>query len=129
MSISAGRFIKYVLIAVAVVWILISYPLFKFAGSEFVKSFIVGSLISLLNSIAGFLLIKRGFERSNKEFLKLTIGSMGVRLFVITGLVLFLLEVLQFEIYGLLISLLLFYFVFLGVEIFYLSKLTTKKGY
>lgn len=108
MKINTGRFVKYVLMAVVVVWLLALYPLFKFASSEFVKSFAVGSLISLINSVAGFILVKRGFERSNKEFLKLTIGSMGVRLFVIAGLILFLLEVLNFEIYGLLISLLLF---------------------
>jgi hypothetical protein len=129
MKINTGRFVKYVLMAVVVVWLLALYPLFKFASSEFVKSFAVGSLISLINSVAGFILVKRGFERSNKEFLKLTIGSMGVRLFVIAGLVLFLLEVLNFEIYGLLISLLLFYFIFLAVEILYLNKLTTKREF
>ncbi len=129
MKVNAGGFVKYVLIAVAVVWILISYPLFKFASSEFVKSFAVGSLISLINSVVGFMLIKHGFGKSNKEFLKLTIGSMGVRLFVIAGLILFLLEVLNFEIYGLLISLLLFYFILLVVEILYLNKLTTKKEF
>ncbi|CUT03792.1 hypothetical protein [Candidatus Chrysopegis kryptomonas] len=129
MKINTGRFVKYVLMAVVVVWLLALYPLFKFASSEFVKSFAVGSLISLINSVAGFILVKRGFERSNKEFLKLTIGSMGVRLFVIAGLILFLLEVLNFEIYGLLISLLLFYFIFLAVEILYLNKLTTKREF
>jgi len=67
--------------------------------------------------------------KSNKEFLKLTIGSMGIRLFVIAGVIFLLLKVLNFEIYGLIISLLLFYFVFLGVEVLFLGKLTTKREF
>ncbi|CUS77461.1 ATP synthase I chain [Candidatus Kryptonium thompsonii] len=129
MKIDVKRFLIYALVAVVVVWLLISYPLFKFASVEFIKSFIVGSLISVINSIIGIFILKQGMAKSNKEFLKLTIGSMGIRLFVIAGVIFLLLKVLNFEIYGLIISLLLFYFVFLGVEVLFLGKLTTKREF
>lgn len=129
MQINVKRFLMYALVAIVFVWLLISYPLFKFANVEFIKSFIVGSLISIFNSIVGIFILKQGIAKPNKEFLKLTIGSMGVRLFVLAGVILVLLKVLNFEIYGLVISLLLFYFIFLGIEIFFLSKLTTKKEF
>ncbi|MFN3135647.1 MAG: ATP synthase subunit I [Candidatus Kryptonium sp.] len=129
MQIDVKRFLAYALVAVVFVWLLISYPLFKFTSVEFIKSFIVGSLISVLNSIVGIIILKRGMAKPNKEFLKLTIGSMGVRLFVLAGVILVLLKILNFEIYGLVISLLLFYFVFLGIEVFFLSKLTTKREF
>lgn len=129
MRVDVKRFLKNILIATVLVWLLISYPLIKFASGEFIKSFIVGSLISVVNSIVGIYILKRGITKPDKEFLKLTFGSMGVRLFAIAGLILIMLEVLNFEIYGLVISLLLFYFVFLGVEVFFLSKLTTKKEF
>ncbi len=129
MQIDVKRFLMYALVAVVFVWLLISYPLFKFANAEFIKSFIVGSLISIINSIIGIIILKRGMAKPNKEFLKLTIGGMGVRLFVIAGVILVLLKILNFEIYGLVISLLLFYFVFLGVEVFFLGKLTTKREF
>lgn len=129
MQIDVKRFLMYALVAVVFVWLLISYPLFKFASAEFIKSFIVGSLISVINSIIGIIILKRGMAKPNKEFLKLTIGGMGVRLFVIAGVILVLLKILNFEIYGLVISLLLFYFVFLGVEVFFLGKLTTKREF
>ncbi|CUS86721.1 hypothetical protein JGI10_01278, partial [Candidatus Kryptonium thompsonii] len=41
MKIDVKRFLIYALVAVVVVWLLISYPLFKFASVEFIKSFIV----------------------------------------------------------------------------------------
>ncbi|MCS7229559.1 MAG: ATP synthase subunit I [Candidatus Kryptonium sp.] len=129
MKVDVGKFVKYILISLVIVWALLIYPLARFASDEFIKSFFIGSLISVVNSIIGILILKRGLNRPDKEFLKLTLGSMGVRLFAIAGLILFMLEVLNFELYGLVISLLLFYFVFLGVEVFFLSKLTTKKEF
>ncbi len=125
-KINIKGFLKYLGLVIVFFWILISYPLIKFADSDFIKSFIVGFLISLVNSVVGFLIIKWGINKPNREFLKLTLGSMGVRLFLIAGLILVLLKFLNFEIYGLLSSLLLFYFIFLFVEVFFLSKLTTK---
>ncbi|CUS96920.1 ATP synthase I chain [Candidatus Kryptobacter tengchongensis] len=129
MRIDVKKFLKNILIATVLVWLLISYPLIKFASGEFIRSFIVGSLISFVNSVIGIFVLKQGIAKPDKEFLKLTFGSMGIRLFAIAGLILLMLEVLNFEIYGLVMSLLLFYFIFLGVEIFYLSKLTTKKEF
>jgi hypothetical protein len=125
-KINIKGFLKYLGFVVVLFWILISYPLFKFANLDFIKSFIVGFLISLVNSVAGLLIIKRGINKPNKEFLKLTLGSMGVRLFLIAVLILVLLKFLNFETYGLVTSLLLFYFIFLFMEVFFLSKLTTK---
>ncbi|MEN3038911.1 MAG: ATP synthase subunit I [Candidatus Kryptonium sp.] len=129
MKVDVRKFIKYILISLVIVWILAFYPLVRFASDEFIKSFFVGSLISVVNSIVGVLILKRSLDRPDKEFMKLTFGSMGVRLFAIAGLILFMIEVLNFELYGLVISLLLFYFVFLGVEVLFLSKLTTKKEF
>ncbi len=129
MKINAWKFVKYISVVMLVVWALILYPLFKFGSGEFISSFVVGSLISLVNSIVGFLVIKHGMTKSNKEFFKLTIGSISLRLFVIAGLILILLRLLNFEIYGLVISLLLFYFLFLAVEIVFFAKLTTKREF
>jgi hypothetical protein len=56
-------------------------------------------------------------------------GSIGLRLFAIAGLILVLLKFLNFEIYGLVISLLLFYFLFLAVEIAFFAKLKTKREF
>lgn len=127
MKINIRRFLKYLGFAIVSLWILISYPLFKFANFDFIRSFIVGFLISLGNSVLGLLIIKWSINKSNKEFFKLTLGSMGIRLFLIAGLILVLLKFLDFEMYGLVSSLLLFYFIFLFVEILFLSKLTTKE--
>jgi len=128
MKIDTGKFLRYIAVVVVLSWVLISYPLFKFANFEFIKSFFVGFLISLVNSVVGFLIIKRGMLKPDREFFKLTLGSMGIRLFAIAGLILVFLEILNFEVYGLVSSLLLFYFVFLSVEIFLLNRLTTKKS-
>ncbi len=125
-KINIKGFFKYLGFAVVFFWILISYPLFKFADLDFIKSFVAGFLISLVNSVVGLLIIKWGINKPNKEFLKLTLGSMGVRLFLIAVLILVLLKFLNFETYGLVTSLFLFYSIFLFVEVFFLSKLTTK---
>jgi len=129
MKINAWKFVKYILIVAVIAWILILYPLFKFGNEGFISSFAIGSLISLANSIVGFLVIKHGMTKSNREFFKLTMGSIGLRLFAIAGLILVLLKFLNFEIYGLVISLLLFYFLFLAVEIAFFAKLKTKREF
>ncbi len=126
MKVDTGKFLKYIVFVVVLAWLLLSYPLFKFADAVFIKSFITGFLISFVNSVVGFLIIKHAMLKSDKEFLKLTLGSMSIRLFAIAGVVIVLLKFLNFEIYGLMLSLLLFYFIFLSVEIFVLGKLVTK---
>lgn len=127
MKINVKQFFKYLGFVIVLFWILISYPLFKFADVGFIKSFITGFLISLFNSIFGFLIIKWGINKPNKEFVKLILGSVAIRLSLITSLIFALLKFLNFEIYGLVISLILFYFIFFFVEVFFLGKLT-KKG-
>ncbi|CUU01440.1 hypothetical protein JGI1_00251 [Candidatus Thermokryptus mobilis] len=129
MGINIWKFVKYISVVALVTWALILYPLFKFGSDGFITSFAVGSLISLINSIVGFLVIKHGMAKSDREFFKLTIGSIGLRLFLIAGLILILLKFLNFEIYGLVISLLLFYFLFLAVEIVFFAKLKTKREF
>jgi hypothetical protein len=119
---------KQIFTALMVIWLLLIYPLIKYTDFDFIKAFVAGSLISLANITAGYLAIKHGFNKPGKEFLRITIGSMGIRLFLIMVLVFLLLKVFNFDVYGLVISLLLFYFVFMAIEILFLNKkVSTKK--
>ena len=85
------------------------------------ESIIFGALISLLNFLIGYLLIKFSLRRSEKIFLLSLWGGLLLRLILGLTLILITLIFLEINTYGFIFSILFFYVFYLLIEIFYLN--------
>ena len=84
--------------------------------------------MSFLNLLLGYLAIEFSFERSHTTFLKYVLGGMVVRLMLMWGAFLVLIRFYGFHPSSLMMTLLFFYIMNLGLEIYYLQKrVSTKK--
>jgi hypothetical protein len=105
-----------------------AYPLIRFADGEMAAAVMAGAVLSTLNALAGFLLIEYSFGRSYTLFLKAVLGGMGVRLAVMLGVMLLLIQVGGISVVPFVLSLLGLYAVFLVLEILYLQKKVDLKN-
>jgi hypothetical protein len=105
-----------------------SYPLYRYASAEVIRASIVGALLSLANVLAGYAAIEYSIDKSYTTFLKLVLGGMGARLFVMLGALLILIEVFDFPAAALVVSLLGFYTIFLVLEIFFIQRKLTSRN-
>lgn len=100
----------------------------QFANHEAVRAAIGAAVISLVNVLLGYASIRLSFEKSNITFLKIVLGGIAARLFAMAALVLVMIRYLGYQALPLTLSLLFFYMINLGLEIYYLeTKATVKK--
>lgn len=83
--------------------------------------FVTGWLISFINAVAGMIVITRAFETEGKGFFNKILLSMVVRMFAIVIVVALLIVILKIDKINLAVSLFLFYFLFLVMEIRFLQ--------
>ncbi len=86
------------------------------------NSILFGAIICFLNSISGFLAIEYAFKKSQNTFLMITFGMMGARLALMLLAVFFMISFFNYPKIETLLSLFVFYSVYLFFEIFYLQK-------
>jgi hypothetical protein len=121
-------FLRLVLFCFACAAALTYYPISGFATREVMHSIIAGSIMSLANLLLGYFAIEVSFERSHTTFLKYVLGGMVGRLMLMWGVFLLLIRVFGFQPASLMLTLLFFYVMNLGLEIYYLQKrISTKK--
>jgi len=121
-------FLRVVGFCFAGVALLTYYPVSRFATAEVVRSIIAGGVISFGNLMLGYIAIEMSFHRSHTTFLKCVLGGMVVRLMLMWGLLLLLVQVYRYHSASLMLSLLFFYVVNLVLEIFYLQKRVSAKN-
>ncbi|MBK6877142.1 MAG: hypothetical protein IPG99_12030 [Ignavibacteria bacterium] len=83
--------------------------------------FLVGWAVSFANSVIGIIVITRAFKTSGKGFFNTILLSMVVRMFSIVAIVALLIILLKIDKINLAVSLFLFYFLFLILEINFLQ--------
>ena len=117
--------------AVAVVLVVAAgasaYPLQRYASPEVIVAVVAGALLSTVNVLLGFLAIERSFERSYTTFLKYVIGGMGLRLLLMLGGMILLILAARVQAVALVVSMLVFYVVYLVMEIAYIHKKMSVK--
>gem|GEM_PF-5978767 len=86
-----------------------------------------GVAISFGNALIGYAAISWGFHRSQHKFLASVYGSMIFRFLLIFSLLFILIGAFNLDAVQLVSSLMITYFLFLGLEIFQLHKLNTSK--
>lgn len=119
-------FVRNILIISSLLWI-IFYGFVKISGLNVPLPEIFSSfLICVLNFIIGSFIFIYSLDKSNKLFLVFSLGSIGIRLFIIIILVLVLIAVFKFQKNYFILSLLGFYFAYLSFEIYLLNKVLDK---
>ncbi len=116
-----SSFIKKILIFSAVLLIPGIGVMLYTGNAGMIAPFLVGWGLSLANSVAGVIVIERAFSNSGKGFFNTVLLSMVVRMFIILGAFAALIMLLKVDKINLAVSLFLFYFLFLLLEVNYLQ--------
>ena len=101
--------------------ILIFIYSFSFISEIFFVSVIIGGALFSFNFLIGLLAIKMGLKSSQAVFLKLILGGMVLRLFLMLVLVFISLKFLNIKENSFIFSILFFYILYLILEVFYLN--------
>jgi hypothetical protein len=116
------RFPAQVLATLAIVGGIAAFPLWKNGSPEVLTAVLVGAGLSTLNVLAGYFAIRYAFGKSHTTFLTAVLGGMGIRMAVILGALVVLIKVAGLHAVALTVSLLVFYVLYLVLEIMYIQK-------
>ena len=116
------KFPKQILLTLFVVGLLTYYPLTRFASQEIISGVIAGIVLSVINVVMGYVAIEYSFNKSYTVFIQVVLGGVGIRLFVMAGLLLLLIGVFKFHSIALVGSLFGMYSIFLVLEVLYIHN-------
>jgi uncharacterized membrane protein (UPF0136 family) len=124
------NFIKHLVIASIIAFVLAVYPVYAYASKLQVYSIISGYVIGLLNALVGYKLNNLAFNKPVKSFMVIVFGGMGVRMMFIAITILILLYFAKLDEVSLVASVFFFYMLFVALEINYLHRkqLLNKKA-
>ena len=117
-------FLKYSLILSLVVLLVAIYPVYVYASKIQIYSIITGYLISLFNIVIGYSMNRSALNKNVKSFMVIVFGSMGLRLVIVAIFLVILLTYTQLDSISLVSSVFFFYFLFVSLEIYFLTKKT-----
>src|SRR5438067_1923883 len=120
-------FPRQILIALVIVSAAGAYPLVVFGDKEITRAAIAGALLTTINVLLGFVAIEYSFDRSATTFFTYVLGGMGVRMFVMAGILVILIKVFSFHVTALIASMGILYAIFLMLEILYIQKKVQRK--
>lgn len=104
------------------------YPISQVVEGEVVQSAVAGGVMSVLHVLLGYFAVELGYQKKNTTFLKIVLGGMVVRMFLMAGGVLVLLKGYHYDAFSLMFSLLAYYVVNLVLEIYLLQKKVSVKN-
>ncbi len=120
-------FPKQVLLAVLLLCAIGWYPVTRSGSPEVVRAAIAGAVLAIVNVLAGYAAIEYAFGKSTTTFFKVVLGGMGVRIFALAGILVLLIKMFGFDPAALVISMGIFYMVFLALEILFIQKKVSIK--
>jgi len=123
-----NNFPLQIIILFFITFLLAIYLLSYYFTTEVLISVFLGSLISIVNVFIGYALIVYSIDKPNKVFFKAVLGGMVLRMFFIGIILVCLIKILSINIYGLVISLFFYYFLFLIMEVMFLNRRLLNKN-
>ena len=121
MNFFTGKFFGY-----SILIYVIGVALFSFLLPEMSKQILFSGTLTFINTIIGFYFIDLGLSKSQNKFFAIVFGSFGARLLLMLLSVFLAVVFLKLPKIEMLISLFVFYVLFLILEIFYLSSKVKK---
>jgi len=115
-------FLKYVLSVLLGSIVLGLYPLGAYGTREVLAAAAVGAALTTANIFAGFITIEYTIEKSMTTFLRVVVGGLGIRLFVLLAAMAVCIRMLGFDVAALTISMFYFYAAYLILEVMYIQK-------
>ncbi|MBI5214416.1 MAG: hypothetical protein HY960_01545 [Ignavibacteriae bacterium] len=115
-------FPKQVLFALLCISVFGSYPLYVYGDGEMIKAAVVGAVLATVNVLLGYMAIEHSFNKSATTFLKVVLGGIGIRMFVLAGIIVVLIKFVEMNIPALIGSLGIYYVVYLTLEVLYINK-------
>ncbi len=101
---------------------IVGLPLMLLYGSaEALRATTAAAIVSVVYLLVGYFSIEYSFDKDNITFLKFVMGGIGIRLFATATLVFLMIRYLSFQAFSLVVSLLYFYILNLGLEIYFLE--------
>jgi hypothetical protein len=104
-----------------------SYPLLKFYNADVIDACVAGSVIATVNVLLGFASIEYSIGKSMTTFFKIVLGGMGVRMALMLAALFGLVKAVEMNAAALIVSLGIFYMVYLTLEILYIQKKVTAR--
>ena len=120
-------FLRLVGLYAIVVTALIYYPISTVVDAVALRSIIAGGVLALFHLLFGYISVELGFDKKSTTFLKIVLGGMVVRLFLMAGIVFVMLKFFLFDPLSLMLSLLFYYMMNLVLEIYLLQRKVTVK--
>ena len=122
------RFLRLVLSLYAGISVVGYVGLSQYASHDVLRSAIAADLMSFLHLMVGYGAVEFSFDKSNITFLKIVLGGIGLRLFLLASVFLILLRWYGFDPLSLTLSLFFFYVLNLVLEIYLLeNRVSVKK--
>ncbi len=115
-------FPRQVALAIVVIAGAAGYPLAHYGSRTMTAAAAIGALLSTANVLLGYAAIEYSWKKSAVTFFKVVLGGMGVRMLAMAGILALLVKVFNVDIAPLVWSVLVFYAVFLALEIVFLQK-------
>lgn len=124
---SRWSFPRQVLLTLLAVGGIAVYPLLTFGNTEHVIAAAVGAVMATVNVLLGYAAIEYSFGKSTTTFFKVVLGGMGIRLIAMAAVLVLLIRVFHFHVGALIVSMGVFYSMFLTLEILYIHRKVSVK--
>ncbi len=115
-------FPKQIFIALACIACLSAYPLLRYGSGDIILASALGALLMTVNVLIGYAAVQRAIGKSATTFVKVVFGGMGLRLFVLTALLILLVKFFGIDAIALVISMGIFYIVYMTLEILFIQQ-------
>ncbi|MBI5022117.1 MAG: hypothetical protein HZB59_11840 [Ignavibacteriales bacterium] len=115
-------FPRQIAIAIIIIFIIGGYPLFTMLDVVTIKAIFLGMALATLNVILGYAAIEYSIGKSMTTFFKYVIGGMGLRLVLLSILLVVLIKIFSLPVLALVGSMGFFYMIFLVLEILYIQR-------
>lgn len=90
-------------------FVLLYFPVHYFGGPGADKSYMLGSLLSVINIFSSLFSIQWAFRRKVKTFYAVVLGGMALRFFIFAAAAWMVIAVLEWPLTGFLVSFIFFY--------------------
>jgi len=121
-------FPKQVFTALVIIGCAGAYPLFRYGTEDIIRAAGAGAILTTVNVLLGYAAVEYSFGKSATIFLKYVLGGMGIRMLLVTLVMLLLIKVYQFNAEALIVSMGIFYVVYLALEILFIHKKVSIKN-
>ena len=117
-----NHFVQIILTVNLILFILCAYPIYIFLGYSRLIAVVSAIVITTLNAIFSYFVIIKYSVRSFNAFVSAFFGSMGIRLFIMAGIIIGFILLIKIDQFSFIISLFISYICDSIIEIYFIVK-------